>query len=219
MTPLELVVRGRASGSYPAERATVNVAVSIEGTDRETVYRNAVRMHEPLTGDLGALLESGAVAKWSSNQLRVFSFRPSGEGSRRLRYRVAVKVEAEFLDFEALSGFLDRWAVQDGVDVGYTAWDVTKANRVTYEALLRREAVADATAKAQAFADAAGRGAVTAVQLADPGMLGNGSGEAQYPVARAMFAAPGGRGGGDSLELRPDDIELDVSVDARFIAE
>ena len=111
---------------------------------------------------------------------------------------------------------MDRWAAEEGVEVGYTNWDVTEEHRREYEAALRREAVADATAKAQAFADAAGRGAVTAVRLADPGMLGNTDG-LRFPAARmALAAAPAG---GPSLELRPDDIELEVSVDARFAAE
>ena len=44
-------------------------------------------------------------------------------------YRVAIKVEAEFIDFEQLSTFLDKWALEDGVEVGSTDWDVTEENR------------------------------------------------------------------------------------------
>jgi len=218
MRPLEVVVRGHARRRYPAERATVSLAANLEGTDREGVYRRAVGLQEPLSADLTRLQEAGAVIRWSSDQLRVFSYRPHSESGRRpLMYRVGIKFEAEFSDFEQLSAFLDKWALQDGVEVGTTGWDVTEENRRTYEAALRSEAVADATAKAQAYATAAGRGSVEAVQLADPGMLGNNDGP--RPMMARMASPDGGARGGPSLELRPDDIELDVSVDARFAAE
>lgn len=214
MTALEVVVRGQARARYPAERATVTLSANFEGTDRESVFRRAVALQDPLVRELDELRDTGAVTRWHSDQLRVFSYRPYSEkGARPLMFRVAIGVEAEFADFERLSACLDRWAVEDGVDVGRTAWDVTEDNRRRYEADLRRAAVADATAKAQDFADAAGRGAVTAVQLADPGMLG----DHERPMARMMLA--GAPDAGPALELRPDDIELDVAVDARFVAE
>lgn len=215
MTPLEVVVRGHARRRYPAERATVNLAAIFEDTDRADVYRRAVGVQEPLIADLRRLHDAGAVSRWSTDQLRVFSYRPhSDTGIRPLMYRVVIRIEAEFVDFERLSAMLDTWALQDGVEVGPTAWDVTEDNRRDYEARLRSEAVADATAKAQAFATAAGRGAVAAVTLAEPGMLGQHDGP--RPMLARMSADAGGR---PALELRPDDIELDVAVDARFVAE
>lgn len=220
MQPLEIVVRGRARGRYPAERATVVLAAQFDGTDKQEVYRRAVAVHEPMTAEVGELAASGAVSRWNTDQLRVFTYRPVDDrGLRRRMYQVGIKLEAEFVDFEKLSAFLDRWALQDGVDVGHTSWDVTEDNRAAYEAELRGKAVADAAAKAQAFADAAGRGKVTAVQLADPGMLGRGDsgyvGDDGPPVARAMLASAAA----PRLDLRPDDITLYASVEARFVAE
>ena len=211
MTALEVVVRGTARRRYPAERATVGLAAQVEGPDRDSVYRKALGVHEPLGRDLSALSEAGAVTRWSSDQLRVFSFRGTG---RRLMYRVSIKLEAEFTDFEQLSAFLDRWAGTEGVEVGYIGWDVTEDNRRRYEADLRAEAVADAVAKAQAFADAVGRGTVRAVRLADPGLLGT----ADMPFAQARSFA-GGQARSGPLELRPDDIEIDAEVEARFAAD
>ena len=219
MTALEIAVRGRARGRYPAERATVNLTANFEGPDRTEVYRRAVGVQEPLAADLTALQDSGAVTRWASPQLRVLSYRPYvAKGKRPLLYQAAISFDAEFIDFEQLSAFLDRWADRDGVDVGGTSWDVTEANRRSYQAGLQAEAVADATARAQAFAAAAGRGAVTAVQLADPGMLGDSEPGPRPMMARMAMAAPMAAAA-PALELRPDDIELDVTVDARFIAE
>ena len=218
MRPLEVVVRGHARSPLSRRACDFSLAANLEGTDREGVYRRAVGLQEPLSADLTGLRDAGAVIRWSSDQLRVFSYRPHSETGRRpLMYRVAIKVEAEFSDFEQLSAFLDKWALEDGVEVGTTDWDVTEENRRTYEAALRSEAVADATAKAQAYASAAGRGTVEAVQLADPGMLGNNDGP--RPMMARMASVDAGPRGVPSLELRPDDIELDVSVDARFVAD
>ena len=117
------------------------------------MYDRAVAVHEPLTRELVRLLVAGAVIRWHSDQLRVFSFRPpSDRGRRPLMYLVSITVESEFVDFEQLSAFLDRWAAEEGVEVGYTNWDVTEEHRREYEAALRREAVADATAKGTAEA-------------------------------------------------------------------
>lgn len=217
MRALEVVVRGQARRRYPAERATVSITADLDGTDRDGVYRRAVGLAEPLTADLSGLHEAGAVSRWSSDQVRVYSYRPYTEsGPRPLMYRVAIRVEAEFVDFEQLSAFLDRWAVADGVEIGGITWDVTEDNRRAYEAELRAEAVAEATAKAQAYATAAGRGDVVAVQLADPGMLGD---EPAGPRAARMMVGAAPPGSGPALELRPDDIRLAIAVDARFIAE
>ncbi len=218
MRPLEVVVRGHARCRYPAERATVSLAATLEGADRESVYHRAVGLQDPLATDLNRLRDAGAVGRWSSDQLRVFSYRPhSDTGIRPLMYRVSLKVDAEFVDFEQLSAFLDKWALQDGVEVGATIWDVTEQNRRVYEAELQAEAVADATARAQAFATAVGRGTVAAVQLADPGMLGDNEPAPRPMMAR--MAMDGAAGGQPALELRPADIELDVRVDARFVVE
>jgi uncharacterized protein YggE len=215
MRPLEVIVRGYARAKYPAERATTHLAANIEGADREVVYHRAVGLSDPLTADLNRLLDTGAVTRWSSDQLRVFSYRPQSEsGNRPLMYRVGITFNAEFIDFEELSAFLVEWAPHDGVEVGHTEWDLTEANRREHEALLRSAAVGDAIVKAQAFASAAGRGSVEAVRLADPGMLGDNNRPA---VARMAMATVGG--GGPSLALRPDDIVLEISVDARFVAE
>ncbi|MCV7107966.1 MULTISPECIES: SIMPL domain-containing protein [Mycolicibacterium] len=217
MNPLEIIVRGHARQRYPAERASVGLSATLEGGEREDVYRRAVALAEPLGEDLRRCQDAGAVTRWSSDQLRVYSYRPYSETkTRRLRYRVAIKFDAEFTDFEQLSAFLDRWAVSDGVEVGYTRWDVTEDNRRQYEAQLRRDAVGDATAKAQAYADAAGRGKVVAVQLSDPDMLDTGHRAGPRVMAMAALADSAGA---PELDLQPDDIELSVSVDARFLAE
>ncbi|TXJ04018.1 MAG: SIMPL domain-containing protein, partial [Aeromicrobium sp.] len=99
------------------------------------------------------------------------------------------------------------------VEVGGIEWNVMPQNRVEYEAEIRREAVLDAIAKAQAYADAIGAGQVEATHLSDPGMLGS---EPQMP--RAMMAAMADSLASGGFELVPAEIVVRADVDAHFKA-
>jgi uncharacterized protein YggE len=216
--PLEITVRGSAEQRFPAERATVSMAAAIESADKQQVYDDAVSVLEPLVMQLRGLADRGAVTTWSSDQVRVYSHRPwIGEDQRgELQYVAHLQIVAEFSDFERLSGFVDYWAGKDGIAIDGITWDVTARNRRAYESEVRKAAVDNAILKAQAYADAVRRGRVTAMEIADPGML-NGSGE-HAPIPLAMKAAsyddhiP-------ELDLNPDEIVIHVEVDAHFSAD
>jgi uncharacterized protein YggE len=156
---LEITVRGSAEATHPAERATVSMAASIEGSDKAQVFADAVALQEPLTKQLRELVDLDAVTTWSSDQVRVFSHRPWDHEGKRLDvvHSARVQVVAEFTDFERLSGFLDFWSGKDGIEVGYIAWDVTVKNRRAYESEVRKAAVEDAIAKAQVYANSVDR--------------------------------------------------------------
>ena len=215
---LEITVRGSAEHHFDAERATVTLASAIEDADKQQVYDDAVAVLEPLVMQLRELSDRGAVSTWSSDQVRVYSHRPwTSEGVRgELQHVARLQVSAEFTDFERLSGFVDYWAGKDGIESGGIDWDVTVRNRRAYEADVRKAAVDNAITKAQAYADAVRRGRVTALQIADPGML-NGSGE-PAPIPFAMTAAADTDTASD-LDLTPQEIVIHVEVDAHFVAD
>ncbi len=214
---LDITVRGSAEQHHPAERAIVSMAAAIEGADKQQVFADAVAIQEPLTSQLRELVELHAVQTWSSDQVRVFSHRPwDADGKRGAVVHVArVQVRAEFIDFERLSGFLDYWSGIDGLEVDGIGWDVTTKNRRIYESEVRKSAVDDAVGKAQAYANAVRRGKVTAIQIADPGMLASPG----QPEQVALFRAADVGGGGAPLGLTPEEIVIRVEVDARFRAE
>jgi uncharacterized protein YggE len=215
---LDITVRGAAEQRHPAERATISLAVSIEGRDKQKVFTDVVEVQEPLTGQLKELVDLHAVQTWSSDQVRVSSHRPwDGDGQRGPAQHVAtVRVRAEFIDFERLGGFIDYWSGVDGVEVGDIVWDVSAKNRRLYEAEMRKSAVDNAVAKAQSYADAVRRGKVVAAQIADPGMLADPDVGA---AAMAFKAGSFARGGGPELDLTPEEIVIRVEVDARFTAD
>lgn len=215
---LEITVRGSAEKHYAAERAIVVVAAAIEGLDKERVLRDAIALQEPLTKQLGELVVREAVSTWSSDQVRVYSQHPWGPDGERLplTHYSNISVRAEFLDFERLSGFVDYWAGKDGVQIADVEWDVTVKNRRVYESDVRRAAVDDAVAKAQAYSDALRKGRVQAVQLADPGMLRHPAGGApQIQMARTFDTGAGET----ALTITPGEIEIYVEVDAKFLAD
>ena len=216
---LEITVRGSAAVRHPAETAAVTMAAAVEGAEKAEVFADAVAVQEPLCSQLRELVELGAVTSWSSDQVRVFSHRPWDESGKRgaMVHVARVEVDAEFTDFERLSGFLDYWSGIDGVEITGLQWDVTQKNRRIYEAEVRKAAVDDAVLKAQIYANALRRGKVIAEQISDPGMLSGPPGD---PGPRLMAKlASADMGGAPSLDLSPDEIIIHVEVDARFRAE
>lgn len=216
---LEITVRGSAEQRFGAERATVTLAAAIESVDKQQVYDDAVSVLEPLVLQLRELADRGAVSTWASDQVRVYTHRPWGpEGIRGEPQHVArLHITAEFTDFERLSGFVDYWAGRDGIEISGIEWDVTVRNRRAYEAEVRKAAVDNAITKAQAYADAVRRGRVTALLIADPGML-NGGGE-RTPEPLYLAASMNDRNGRPELDLTPEDIVIHVEVDAHFAAD
>ena len=77
--------------------------------------------------------------------------------------------------------------------------------------------MADATAKAQAYAAAIGLTTVRALAIADAGMLGEGL----HPIAPQGLAyarAGSADAGGADLQFAPQDIAVTAEIDARFVA-
>ncbi|HNP57919.1 MAG TPA: SIMPL domain-containing protein [Gordonia sp. (in: high G+C Gram-positive bacteria)] len=218
MSALEITVRGRAERQYRPEQGTVTLAASFTEPTSESAHAKALALQSEVVAELTRLDETDALNTWHANDIHVFGHRPwvDGKQSRKVLYTTRIAMTAEFLDFEALAAFLVDWAGRDGLTVGHIAWDVRVENRRSYEVDVRREAVGDAVAKAQAYADAVGRGTVVAVALADPDMLGTAPNESVGPMM--MRAAGADMGAGPTLELRPDDVVIAAAVDARFTA-
>lgn len=215
---MQITVRGSAEGHYPAERALVRLEVAVDGADRQDVRDRAAALQEPLLAQLSDLVDLNAVRTWSSDQVRVFSRHPWIDDRRSddVLHTAQVQVSAEFVDFERLSGFIDHWAGEAGVQVQGVDWDLGVKSRRLFEGEVRRAAVDDAVTKAQAYSDAVRQGRVHALELADPGMLSGAERGGPEPAALARLADVAG---GPGLDLVPEEIVIRVDVDARFDTE
>lgn len=214
MSDVQISVRGDAEGRYAAEVATVDARAALEGPDRETVRRDALDVVAALRQRLAPLEESGAVARWSSDQVRVFAERPRKRGEPQpVVHHARLSVRAEFVDFDALADWVSDVATLDGAEVQRIGWDVDQERRRAYEAEVRRLAVADAVAKAEAYARAIGRESVEPTQLADVGMLGDGGDDRPMTMAAAAGAEDRPK-----LRLKPRDVIVRATVEARFVA-
>lgn len=216
----EITVRGSFSEFRSPERATVHATIAHEGPAMEPVYGQVARDLDTVKASIAPLADPGdAVTWWSADQLRTWSNRPWNKDGRQLPlvHHVSVGVKVEFADFTALSAWVGgHVAGTEGFRVTTVEWSLTSAHREDLLREVRTGAVQDAVTRAQQYADALGLGAIQPVAIADAGMLAGTSTHEGGPQLRAMATMVGGAA--PDVELMPQDIEVSVNVDARFIA-
>lgn len=221
-----ITVQGSHTAWFDAERATVHISAAFDGPKRDEVFARATQAAADATALITALFDkhTGPVTWWSSDHVGVWSERPWNNDGKRLPlvYHATIGLRAKFNDFDALSRVIEQVAVMDGVNVGGIDWDLTDERRLAETDAVRRAAVADAVQKAATYAAASGLGTPSVIAVADPGMLGDGSGGgAPAPAAyeRMAFKAQAmDASGGAALSLSPEQIQVSSSVDVRFSA-
>jgi uncharacterized protein YggE len=222
-----VTVRGEHSAWFPAERATVRATVHAFGAKREAVFARALAAADTLRGEIEPMVDkdAGPVTWWSSDRVSVWSERPwNNEGKQLpLVYHASLDVTAKFKDFDALSRWVESAAVVEDVTIAYVTWDLTEATKTSANTEVRSRAVKDAVAKASVFAQAVGLAKVTAIAIADPGMLGDQSSGGGYAPPQLMKASMRGgafdaQSAAPQLQLKPEEIEISSVVDARFSA-
>ncbi len=213
---LRISVRGTAERSFLAESASVPIQVSVEAGSRDDAYLRAAALQAELAAALEDLAAAGGVRTWSSDQVRAHTWRDRHRGRDvgKPRHEASVTARAEFAMFEALEKFADAWLTREGVTIGYIHWDLTPDNRRLREAEVRREAVADAVAKAADYAESFGFTPPAPVRVSDDGM------SVGIPMAQTMsFSAKEMDMDQPAISLVPQQIRVDVTVEAEFVAE
>ena len=221
MTETIITVRGRFSSFYPPERATVKVSVGFEGSEREPVFSETVavssRVRSLISGRLSPT--DGPITWWSSDSIQVWSSKPWNQDGAQLPpvFHSRVGFSVKFSDFAVMAEWIEQVAVIEGLTIGAISWALTEARKTAVIAEVRSRAVEDAVAKASMYAQSIGLGSVHAVALADPGMLGDrvgASDDGASPQMSPMMVT----GVAPELSLTPEDIKVDATVDARFVA-
>ena len=220
MAETVITVRGEFSAWYPAERATVVASIQVDGAARDAVFSAATTAADTVRASIESLHDSaaGPVTWWSSDSVRVWSERPwNNEGKQLdLVYSAAIGFRVKFSDFAALALWVEQTSAVDGATISSVSWDLTDATRNAVTTEVRSRSVKDAVTKASVFAQSIGLGSVSAIALADPGMLGD-QGSAPTPIAEMRMMKSMSDGDG-SLQLKPEEIEVSSVVDARFVA-
>jgi uncharacterized protein YggE len=222
MSKTVISVQGNSSIKHAPERATVTVAVSHDGPTRDKVFAETAQVSEKITTALTGLHDpAGPVVTWSSDRVSVWSDRPWNNEGAQLPpvFHASIGIRATFSDFDALARWVEAVATTSGVTVRSIDWELLDATRDALLAEVRTKAVQDAASKALVYARAAGLSAVTAIAIADPGLLGSPDGPPIGPGAGAprMFATKAMSDTG-SLTFTPQELEVAARVDARFAA-
>ncbi|MDJ1113555.1 SIMPL domain-containing protein [Microbacterium dauci] len=217
MSDIVITVRGEHHERVTAERASVQVSASVDGPDRAAVVEQATALAAPLQAEVAAHADAGAVDAWSSDRVSVWADRPWNDRGEQLPlvHHATITVAATFTDATVLSEWLSDLALRDGVQVGGIDWSLSPETRVQIERDVATNAIGEAVRRATAYAQAIGRASVEAIELADVGLLENGTEHAsapRYAKAAMMDAASPG------IDLRPGEITVSVAVDARFRA-
>jgi uncharacterized protein YggE len=221
--PTIITVQGTFSAFYPAERATVAVAVHHDSSTRADAFAATLEAAEEVRASIRAVeaSDSGVISRWSSNNVQVWNDRPwlpdGGRGEQLFHTREEFSVT--FADFARLAAWIEEVAAITGTSVEAIEWSLTAGRRTGATTEVRARAVQDAMTKATVYAQALGLASVRAIAVADPGMLGDqvhGAPREQAMFSRVSSAADAGEA---RLSLAPERIEVSAAVDARFSAE
>jgi len=220
MSDTVITVQGEFTAWYPPERATVALTVQFDGGERDSVFDKTTAAASTVRDSIEALADaSGPVTWWSSDSVRVWSDRPWSQDGARLPlvYTASVAVRAKFRDFAVLAVWIEQTAAIEGVTIAGIEWQLTEATRTAVTAEVRSRSVKDAVTKATVFAQSIGLGSVSAIALADPGMLGEHANPSPDFGARS-FKSEMSMDAGGGLAFKPEEIEVASTVDARFVA-
>jgi uncharacterized protein YggE len=215
MSEVIVTVRGEQERRVAPERAIVHLSVRSDGPERGPVVERVTGLSEPLSDDLIAHRRSGEVVEWSSGRVSVWAERPWNNEGRQLPpvHHASVEITATFGDFDALSWWVGEIADTDEVQIADIRWELSPDTRARIEGEVAAEAVQVAVARATAYAEALGLGAVSPLEVADAGLLLPKPDQAPK-MMRAMAADAAGGG----MALQPADIVVTAAVEARFLA-
>ncbi|MGA9871797.1 MAG: SIMPL domain-containing protein [Rhodococcus sp. (in: high G+C Gram-positive bacteria)] len=122
-------------------------------------------------------------------------------------------VAVEFGQIDVIDAFVYAVSAVDGADIDNFEWMLTEDSAAEKTRHVRTLAVQDAVEKAEVYARSVGRTAMTALAVADPGLLGVGATQPDFAAAARAY-----KGADDGFDLKPQDIVIRAQVHARFAA-
>jgi uncharacterized protein len=217
MSEVTITVRGEHEERIAPEEAVARIVVKAEGAERGPVVDVLSSRSAPVGAELTARQAQGSLVSWSSQRMYVWSERPWADG-RQLApvHHASIELTAVFADAPTLSAWLGEVATHEGVDVGAIEWRLSPETAKRVEGEVAARAVAVAVERATAYASAIGCTHVIPLEIADAGLLSGP--DAVAPAPRLMRAAMAMDAGAPAFDLRPEDITIAATVEARFTA-
>lgn len=216
--PVEITVVGHGQATFPPERCTVSLAVRSDGRSAEAAAEPAHRLVKELTGLIDPLYnpDNGPIDAWSLDQVRHSRNRPFNHDGEQLPYvyQAIASIDVKFSQIDVIDAFVYAVSALDGVDIGHFEWSLTEGSAAEKTHAVRTLAVQDAVEKAEVYAQSVGRTAITALAIADPGLLGVVAASRQeYAMAARSYTSAD-----EGFDLKPQDIAIRAEVHARFTA-
>jgi len=207
-----IVVRGTGQARALPDRALVRVEVEADGAARDDAYQEAAR----LAGEVDATLERRRTAldRTTTTSLVVHPKTRWKKGeSVRTGWRAARTSAVEVVDFSVLGDLLAELAAA-GAAVDGPTWQLDPTNPVHHE--VRRLAAADARTRADAYAAALGLRVTGVAWVAEPGLRPGPADSAGFAPMMARAAFAGGPEEPEVIDVTPDEMTVDASVDVAF---
>ncbi len=196
--------------------------LGVEGTDKQAALEHTTSLVQSFTNVVHQLrATTPSPITWSAvAPIGTRSWRPWNNKGATLPFQHSAEcaVKLKFRDFGELARFIDQWGGRGGVRIEGVEWTLTEARQKAEEDNVLAEAVVQAHARATTIAQAAGARDVKFLELADAGLL---SENADYigPVAHAMSLRSAAAPEGEGVTIAPEDVELDVTIHARFTTD
>lgn len=221
MSEVTVTVRGQHEARIAPERATIQVSVRAEGSERSAMVEQVMRLTDPVRDSITARQGAGSVVDWTSTRLAVRAERPWNSEGKRLDpvYHASIDLTVTFTEASELSIWVTDISPWDGVEVGWVNWHLTAETNARIEREVAAEAVSVAVARAQAYATALGLGDVVPIEIADVGLIAPTPTQPFDGVAKFRgMVQESAVSGSASMTYEPDEIIISATVEARFLA-
>lgn len=208
-----ITVRGSHEERISPEEGVARIGVRVEHIDRGEAMARLAASGQRVRDDLERRAASDDLVSWSSSRAHVFTDRPWGPDGSRLDpvHHASLEFRAVFDDADALSAWIDAATTDPAVQLDGIDWRLTEATALDARDRVARAAVEDAVARARSYAASLGLHHVTAIEVADAGLLSSESATAGPMMMKSVAADSG-------IVVRPDEVVVAVGIEARFSA-
>lgn len=208
-----ITVRGSHEERIPAEEGVARIGVRVEHPDRGEAMARLAASGQRLRDQLEGPTAVGGLVSWTSSRAQVFTDRPWGPDGTRLDpvHHASLELRAVFDDADALSAWIDAATTDPAVQLDGIEWRLTHATALDARDRVARTAVEDAVARARSYAASLGLHHVSAIEVADTGLLSSEVATAG-PMMMKSAAADA------AVAVRADEVVVAVGVEARFSA-